>query len=108
MTAAEQLARTGLNRPSVRSLHVLRADWHLERGEWALAMESLHEAIRMTREAGMSDTQLETRLALARFHLGRLPAAREEASRLSSRQDPAQLRLAELWHAIGDTEQATK
>lgn len=108
LTRAEQLARSGRNRRSVRSLHELRAEWLLQRHEWALATGSLHEAVRMTREAGLSDTKLETQLALARFHLGQLPDAREVAIRLSGRSDPVHLALAELWEAIGDSERATE
>jgi len=51
---AEHLARSGRNRPSVRALYALRGERHLKRREWALAVESLHEAIRMTRETGAS------------------------------------------------------
>jgi len=104
----EHLARAGRNRASIRFLHGLRAEWRLEQQEWALATGSLHEAIRMTREAGLSDTWLETRLALAQFRLGELPDAREAATRLASRPDPAHLALADLWQAIGDGERATK
>ena len=108
LAEAERLARSGRNRNSVRLLSSLCAEWRLERGEWALAVESLYEAIRMTREAGINDTQLETWLALARFQLGQLPAAREEAIRLSNRRDPSHLALAELWHVIGDPGEATQ
>ena len=99
---AEGLAHSGLNRPSVRALYALRGEWHLERREWAPALESLHEAIRTTREAHLDDTHLEARLALARFRLGHLPDARAEAIRLSNESGPVQLALAELWDAIGD------
>jgi hypothetical protein len=108
LAQAERLARSGRNRATLRSLHALRAEWQLERREWALALNSLHEAIRMTREAGRSDTGLETWLALARFQLGQLPEARHEAIRLSNGPDPAHRALAELWHATGDPEQATE
>lgn len=54
------------------------------------------------------DPVSETLLALARFSAGQLPAAREEAQRLSGGQDPAHLPLAELWHTLGETEQAAK
>jgi hypothetical protein len=104
LASAERLARSGLNRPSMRELYALRGGWHLERREWALAAESLHEAIRMTREAHLDDASLEAQLALARFRLGQLPGARAEAIRLSSDNGPAQLVLAELWDAIGDAE----
>jgi len=106
LAQAERVARSGRNRVSVRFLHALRGEWHLGRQEWALAVESLHEAVRMTRETGASDAWPEAWLALARFHLGLLPDARQEANRLSSRADPSHLPLAELWHAMEDTAQA--
>lgn len=106
LAAAERLARTGQNRKAIRTLHRLRGEWRLARGEHALAAESLQEAIRMAHESGFPDPESETLLALARFHLQQLPAAREEALRLSAVRDPAHLPLAELWHALGDTEQA--
>jgi Domain of unknown function (DUF4062) len=108
LARAEDLARGGRNRPTVRGLHALRGQWRLERGEWGLAVESLHEAVRMAREADLDDTRLETLLALARFRLGQLPAARDEVTRLASRHDPAHLALAELWHAIGEPERAAE
>jgi len=63
-------------------------------------------ALRMAHEAGFPDPESGTLLALARFRLNQLPAAREEALRLSAGPDPAHLPLAELWHALADTEQA--
>ena len=60
----------------------------------------------MAHEAGFSDPESEALLALARFHLKPLSAAREEAIRLSVRRDPVHLPLAELWHALADTKQA--
>ena len=108
LAAAEELARTGRNRPATRTLHRLRGQWRLARGEHALAVESLQDAIQMAHEAGFPDSDSETMLALARFHLNQLPAGREEALRLSAVRNPAHLPLAELWHALGDTEQAAK
>lgn len=108
LAQAEALARSGHNRVGVRRLHTLRGEWLLQRGEWTPALESLDEAIRMTREAGLSDTELETRRALARLHLGQVPSASQEAERLSARQDPAHLALADLWHAIGDSRETAK
>jgi hypothetical protein len=105
---AEDLARSGRNRAMIRFLHTLRGRWQLGRAEWTLAAENLHEAIRMTHEAGRSDTALEVCLALAQFQLGRLPETRQEAIRLSSDPNPAHLALAELWQAIGDPEQAAE
>jgi hypothetical protein len=105
---AEELAHAGRNRLSIRSLHALRAEWYLERREWELAVESLHQAIRMARQAGRGDTLLETRLALAQLRLGQLSDPRDKAAKLSVRPDPADLALAELWHAIGDPERAAE
>jgi hypothetical protein len=106
LAATEILARTGQNRAAIRDLHRLRGEWRLARGEHALAAESLQEAIRMAHESGFPDPEAETLLALARFHLKQLPAAREEALRLSAIRDPAHLPLAELWRALADTGQA--
>ena len=104
---AEQLAQASRNRASVRFLHGLRGAWLLERQEWLPAAETLREAIRMTREAGMTDARLEAQLALAQLRCGELVAPRQEAVRLS--RDPhAYLELAELWHAIGNPERATE
>jgi tetratricopeptide (TPR) repeat protein len=105
---AEQMSRSGRSGRTVRILHAVRGRWQLERGEWALAAESLHEAIRMTHEAGASDASLETDLALAQFRLGELPAARQEALRLANEPNPAHMALAQLWHAIGDPGQAAE
>ena len=107
LSAAERLARAGYNRGAIRTLHRLRGEWQLARGEHALAAESLQEAIRMAHEAGFPDPESEAMLALSRFHLKQLPGASEEALRLSTGRDPAHLQLAELWLALADTGQAT-
>jgi tetratricopeptide (TPR) repeat protein len=104
--AAESAARAGQNRKVMRELHRLRGEWRLDRGEYALAAESFQEAIRLAHEAGFRDPKSETQLALARLHLDQLPAARDEAARLSAGRNPAHLELAELWLAAGESEQA--
>ena len=108
LAAAERRARAGQNRKSIRLLRRLRGEWQLSRGEHARAAESLQDAIRMAHEAGFPDPGSETLLALARFRLKRLPNPREEVQRLSAGRDPAHLPLAELWHALTDTEQAAR
>jgi hypothetical protein len=108
IATAELLARSGLNREAIRRLHRLRGEWRLGRGEYGIAAGNLDDAIQMAREAGFSDYVSETLLALARFHLKQLPAGREEAQRLSAVRNPAHLPLAELWRALGETDQATK
>ncbi len=105
---AEKLAKTGKNRASIRSLHGLRGEWRLDQGQFQLAAESLHEAVRMAREVGQVDVEAETLLALAKIHLDTLAAPRQEAERLANAERPAHRPLAELWLAIGDREQAKK
>jgi hypothetical protein len=108
LTHAKQLAESGKNRFIVRKLHGLSAEWQLEQGQWSLAAESVHEAVRMAREVGQTDLEAEARLALAKFHLHQLPNPRHEAEQLANAKEPAHRVLAELWLAIGDGEQAKK
>lgn len=108
LTRAEQLAKAGKSRIIIRSLHLLRGQWQLEQGQWVLAADSLHEAVRMAREIGQNDTTAETGLALAKFHLHQLPYARHKAEQFSRAGVVAHRALAELWLAIGDTDEAKK
>ena len=108
LARAEQLALAGKNRITVRALHGLRGQWRLERGEWALAAESLREAVGMARAIGQTHATAETQLALARFRLDELDDPRREAEQLASARRPSHRALADLWLAIGDREQATK
>jgi hypothetical protein len=105
---AEQLASAGKNRYAVRWLYGLRGEWLLERGEWALAADSLREAVSMSRAVGLVDAAAETRLTLDRFHLGQLADSQREAEQLANARDPSRRALANLWLAIGDREQAKK
>jgi hypothetical protein len=105
---AEDLARAGRNRHTIQWLHNMRGEWQLQRGEWTLAAESLHEAVRMAREVGVSNPRAEAQLALARLRLGQLPDPRSEAERLAASKEVNHRALAELWLAIDDREQATK
>lgn len=108
LVQAEQLATVGKNRNTIRYLHQLRGEWQLEQGQWALAADSLHEAVRMAREVGQSEAKAEAQLALAKFHLNQLPDPRHEAEQLAQAKAPAHRVLADLWLAIGDAEQAKK
>ena len=108
LAAAERLARTGQNREAMRILQRLRGEWRLTRREYALAADSLQEAIRMAHVSRFPDPRSEALLALARFRLMQLPSAREEALRLSAGPDPAHLPLAELWQALADTDQVAE
>ena len=105
---AEQLAKAGKNRAVIRQLHGLRGNWRLERGEWALAAESLREALSMARAVAQTDETAETQLALAQFQLGQLADPRREAEQLANARRPSHRTLADLWLAIGDHEQAKK
>jgi tetratricopeptide (TPR) repeat protein len=104
---AERLAEAGKNRGTIRHVHELRGRWRLERGEWALAVESLGEAVRRAREVGADDRSVAAGLALAKFHCGELTHPQEEAERLESLGQPG-VELAELWAAIGDVEGAKR
>jgi hypothetical protein len=108
LVRAERLARAAKNRIAVRGLHGLRGQWRLERGEWALAAESLREAVSMARAVGQTDAAAETRLALAGFQLGELADPPHEAEQFANAKRPAHRALADLWLAIGDREQATQ
>jgi tetratricopeptide (TPR) repeat protein len=108
LAQAEQLAKPGKNRSVIRSIHGLRGEWHLERGEWALAAESLREAVSMARAVGQADAAAEAQLALARFHLDQLAEPRREAEQLANAKQPFHRALGDLWLAIGDREQAKK
>jgi hypothetical protein len=60
----------------------------------------------LARERNLMEAGPETGLALAKYHLGELPDAREEAQRLAQLREPAHYTLAWLWRAIGDVAQA--
>ncbi|HST21586.1 MAG TPA: DUF4062 domain-containing protein [Blastocatellia bacterium] len=108
LAQAEQLIRASRSRPIIRRLHYLRGEWQLEQGQWALAADSFHEAVRMAREIGQSDTAAETLLAIARFYLDQLSDPRHEAEQLAGAKESFHRGLAELWLLIGDTRQAKK
>jgi hypothetical protein len=105
---AEQLAKKDKSRAVIRSLLGLRGQWRLDSGQWALAAESLHEAVHMARAVGTTDMEAETQLALAKLRLGQLPDPRCEAKQLAGARRPFHRGLADLWLAIGDHEEAKK
>ena len=108
LVAAERLAEAGKNRATVRDLHRFRGEWRLQQGEWALAAESLHEAVGLARAVGQTDAKAEAQLALASFHLGLLADPGREAAQLATAKQPSYGNLADLWLAIGDREEAKK
>ena len=103
---AENLAREGRARHVIRQLHHLRGRWHLKRGEIASAVESLREAVRMTREFGGDAPGSEALLALAKLRARDDAEARVEAERLSAKPDESALAVAELWRALGHRDKA--
>ena len=101
LTRAEQLAKKGKNRIIIRYLHNLRGKWHLEQGEWESAARSFSQAVRMIHEVGRKNTTAEAFLALAKFHLNRLPSPQDTAEKLD-KANAAHRPLAELWLAIAN------
>ena len=108
LARAERLAKEGKNRQALRELHALRGEWRLGQGQWSLAAESLHEAVRMAREVGDTNARAETQLALAKLHLHQLPKPRHVAEQLAQARKVSPRALAELWTFIGDNDQAKK
>ena len=108
LALAEQLAKEGRNRIAIRDLHRLRGEWQLEQGQWPIAADSFHEAVRLSREVGAIDTEAETLLAVAKLHLTQLDDPKHEAERLAKANQPSHRALAELWLVIGDAKQATQ
>ncbi len=102
----DRLAGPGKGRFTIRQLHALRGEWHLERREWSLAAASLHEAVAMARAVGQTDAESETQLALARFHVNQLPEPRHDADRLAHAPYISNLDLAELYLALRDPDRA--
>lgn len=102
LVLAEQLAKNGKNRFTLRYLYSLRGEWLLEQNHWQAAATALSEAVRMAREVGQSNTVAETGLALAKFYLNPLADPRHEAEQLALAKQPAHRLLAELWLAIGE------
>ena len=105
---AEQLARKGKNRPTIRNIYQLRGQWLLEQGDWGPAAENLREAVSLARAVDKTDSEAEVQLALARFHLGQLSNPREEAEQFLRTEGPTRRFLGLLWLAIGDREMARK
>lgn len=97
----EHLAKSARNRLALRELHALR-------GEWEAAADASAKAIRMAHESGLTDPASETQLALARFHLRKLHDPGQEAIRLTSLRRTDHVTLAELWHAIGESDQGVE
>jgi len=102
----EALAEEGKYRATIRGLHRLRGNWRMQQHEWKLAAESFGEALRMAREVGQPADAVEAEIALAKLHLGQETDARSAAERISNREDPPALPLAELWQALGKPQQA--
>jgi predicted amidohydrolase len=102
------ISKQAINRFAIRVLYWLKGMWYIEKGDWLSAVDNLNEAIRLARSISLPDTDSETLMAIAKFHLGQLSEPNLEAERLASMKEPAHLELAELWFVIGNQEQAKK
>lgn len=105
---AEQLARDGKNRGTLRSALALRGEFELKKRQWAIAAESLNVAVSMAREIGDNDAKAETQFSIAKFHLHQIPNPKQMAEQLAQAREVSHHALAELWFAIGDCDQAKK
>jgi hypothetical protein len=108
LTQVEKLSIAAKNRSAIHELYFLRGEWRIEQSQWALAVDSFREAVRMTRELGHETPTSGARLALAKFYLNQLLNPYDEAEQLEAFRDSDHLALAELWLAIGDTNKAEK
>lgn len=108
LSSAEQLARDGKNRAALRMIVALRGEWLLDELHWKRAAEALSEAVRLAREVGDTDPKAETQLALAKLKLSQLGDPKHVAEQLGQAKSVSNRALAELWTAIGDSEQAKK
>jgi hypothetical protein len=108
ISTAATLAEQDHNRLTMRKLHELRGTWKLEQGDWELAAASFTQSVAMAREARLVDAASETGLLLAKVQLRQFTGdeARSEAQRLAQLRDPAHRSLAQLWHMLGDLDQA--
>jgi hypothetical protein len=105
--AAEDIAaRYRTSRRVLRDLTRLRGEWHLEQKEYSLAIAALEKAVAMARQSGMRDAQAEAALALARQMAGTLLDGLSVAEHLAAETECAELELALLWEALGQTERA--
>ncbi len=103
---AERLAADGRSRSVVRGTYGFRGDWYLDNSHWKQAASGYSEAVRMARERSLTDSASETGLALAKWYLGELVEPRAVAERLAMLRRPSHRRLARLWLAIGEGDQA--
>ena len=108
LALAEQLASADKNRPTVREIYKLRGEWQLEQGQWDVADATLKKAVRMAREVERKDAKVEAQFLLAKFHLNQLTTPRDAIEQIANVSEPAHHAIAELWYAVGDTEQAKK
>lgn len=110
LTVAADLAVRGNSRLVIRQLHIIRALWSMEQGEWEQAADSFAQSSRMARERGLPHATSEAGLTLAKLKLGRLDpqTARDDADQLATQRDPDHFLLAMLWQEIGDQHKAGK
>jgi tetratricopeptide (TPR) repeat protein len=107
---ADQISADAWNLYARHSLGALRAEWELTRGNPAVALEAIEQALTITTRTGAPAPSYLGLRALALARLGRTAEAREalaEAEETWSGQVPGFPRFAaETWLVLGDREQA--
>lgn len=110
----EELAKAEIKNQSVsaigvRNLAGLRGFWHLDKGEWERAKQSLQQAVALAHKAGKVDRRSEIRFAIAKVKLGELEAPEHAAEHFSQDlEGHCHRALAELWMAIGNREESCR
>jgi hypothetical protein len=93
----------------MRNLIALRGAWFAERGDWENTRVWLQDAVARAHKVNKFDRRSEINLAIANYHLNRLPNAHEVAASLARDIQPwCQRHLAELWIALGRPDEAKK
>ena len=109
---ANRIAAKGRNLFVQHQLASLRAEWELTRGNSAIALEAIEQALAITRRTGEPTQNYLSLRALSLAHLGRTSEAREalaEAEEIwNGRLPHFPLFAAETWLVLGDREQASK
>jgi hypothetical protein len=107
---AEDLVRSGHNRPRLGPILRLRGLYHLGWGEPAKAVESLVASAHISRETGSYVSNAEAVLALARQRANHKFEVRSEAERLAKGNTDGEhnFYLAELWKELGEPQYAVE
>lgn len=102
----EVVARASNNRNTLRSIIRLRGELALQRGASALAINAFESAIEMAHAVGLTVSNFEARLALAKAVAGEEELARNSCDRLDQLDKPPHVELAPAWLQLGDLDRA--